>query len=133
MLELSANSDFNDITLKIESKYYDLDGSFEKTEIYGAEALDQGIESVLCTEPFERLFNLEFSSPMYRLLFENFSNLQSILDIVHEKIEQFVPIKIYRNDTVVEKDEFNHSLSIKFHYVSNDGTINTHFSRVLSI
>ena len=78
MLDLDKNSDYTWLhSGKIDSEYYDLDASLENTEIWNKNALDQMIEMVITTEPFERLFNLSFGSPLYQVLFENFLIFQS--------------------------------------------------------
>ena len=74
MLPLSANPDFKDVeNSKIVNAYYDINGENmgTKIDVYGSDALDQAIEMVLCTEPFERLFNVSLSSPLYQILFQN--------------------------------------------------------------
>ena len=76
MLSLSANSDYNRIgTTTVANEYYDWSNTTDTGEVWGKQALDQMIENVLMTEPFERLFNLDFGSPLYEILFENFNQI----------------------------------------------------------
>ena len=130
MLSLSANPDFTTLTnTKITNPYYDLDAFGEQTEVWGKEALDQMIENVLLTEPFERLFNLAYGSPLYLLLFENFSQADELMPRVFDTIEYWVPVKIDRGNADIVKDEFNHVITFKIPYISNDGLIQGIFAR----
>lgn len=130
MLSLSANPDFSTLeTATTVNQYYDIDSRGEKTELWGKEAIDQMIENVIMTEPFERLFNLSYGSPLYLVLFDNFSNLDSIMSEVFDTIEYWVPIKIDRAKADIETDEINHVLMFKIPYVSNNGMISGLFAR----
>jgi hypothetical protein len=130
MLSLSANSDFttiyNESTL---NPYYDLDAYGEKPDLWGVHAIDQMIENILLTEPFERIFNLGYASPLYFVLFENFSKLDELMTTIFDTIEYWVPIKINREEAEVEADEYNHTISFRIPYVSNDGLITSIFTR----
>lgn len=130
MLSLSANPDFSTLSnANVVNPYYDLDGLGEKTELWGKDALDQMIENVILTEPFERLFNLAYGSPLYLLLFENFARMDELMPQVFDAIEYWVPIKIDRTNADIEKDEINHVLLFKIPYVSNNGMITGIFAR----
>lgn len=128
MLPLNKNPDFNKIeTIKVQSQYYDLDYEIKRTEIWDWQALDQEIEMVLLTEPQERLFNLSFGSPLMSIIFENFdSSLDNIINLALDSIEFWVPIKIHRNKTNIEKDVLNHTITIQIWYDSNNGLIKNH-------
>lgn len=135
MLHLSANSDFASIeNTSIKNPYYDLNGDNikEHIEIYGTDALDQAIEMVLCTEPGERLFNMSMSSPLYKVLFENLTNINGIMTDIFNQIEYWVPVTIYREDAEVEHDVVTHSLKFKIPYISNDGRFKHTFNRIIS-
>ena len=87
MLPLSANPDFQNLgEQRIPNPYYDINGDklSEHVEIYGSEALDQAIEMVLCTEPRERIFNLGFSSPLYKVLFENHTQIDGLITTIFD-------------------------------------------------
>ena len=117
MLPLSANPDFKDLgELKSPNPYYDLNGDklSEHIEIYGADALDQMIEAVLCTEPYERIFNLSFSSPLYRVLFENHTQIDSLINMVFDQIEYWVPVSIYRKMLMLEQILVNIQYILKY-------------------
>lgn len=130
MLSLSANPDFSTISNgTTQNPYYDLDAYGEKPDLWGKDALDQMIENILLTEPFERIFNLGYASPLYFVLFENFSKLDELTTSIFDTIEFWVPIKIIREEADIEADEFNHSISFKIPYVSNDGLITGIFTR----
>ena len=130
MLALSANPDFkNTDTINIDNPYYDLDGSGEQTELWGKDAIDQMIENVLLTEPFERVFNLSFGTPLYTLLFSNFSQIDTVMPQVFSVIEHWVPIKIDSVNAKVTPDENNLTLTFQIPYVSNDGLISGIFAR----
>ena len=133
MLDLNKNSDFAWLnTGKIDSEYYDLNANLEEGELWNKDALDQMIEMVIVTEPFERLFNLAFGSPLYHVLFENFNQLDSVMDAVFNTIEFWVPIKIDRGNAEVEADEDHNALLFRIPYVSNNGLIAGIFARRIS-
>lgn len=137
MLPLSANSDYKNIDkLKLNSPYYDLNSDLvntEKVEVYGTEALDQSIEIVLCTEPLERPFNVNLWSPLYTLLFENMTNLESKLDDVFDAIENWVPIKIDRSKSEIQAVPENNAIVFKIPYFYDfHGEIRAHiFKRMI--
>ena len=88
MLELNKNPDYTWLdTGKIDSEYYDLNADLRDVEVWNKSALDQMIEMVIVTEPHERLFNLSFGSPLYQVLFDNFNQLDSIINVVFDTIE----------------------------------------------
>ena len=135
MLPLSANPDFQNLgEQRIPNPYYDINGDklSEHIEIYGSEALDQAIEMVLCTEPRERIFNLGFSSPLYKVLFENHTQIDGLITTIFDEIEYWVPVTIVRDEAKVETIPNEHSVSFQIPYVSNDGKIAHIFSRVIS-
>lgn len=133
MLELSQNSDFKRLQeFTLDNEYYDWDMYSTTKELWGKQALDQMIENVLLTEPFERLFNLDFGTPLYSILFENFTSVDQVMPYVFDIIEKWVPIKIDRNQAKIEKDEDNHSFAFQIKYDSNNGMIrNALFARRL--
>lgn len=131
MLPLSANSDFKNYGDKGENPYVDFNGDdiSLKSEVYGTDALDQAIEAVIVTEPYERLFNIDFWSPFYKLLFEN-GNDESVVNEVFEAIQRYVPVVIDSNNAEIEVDSSNHEVSLKIPYYYSEGY---HvFSRVIS-
>ena len=133
MLDLDKNSDY--IWLhngKIDSEYYDLAADLKNVELWNKDALDQMIEMVIVTEPFERLFNLAFGSPLYQILFDNFSNLDTIISTVFDTIEYWVPVTIDRSNAEIEADPDNNTLLFKIPYVSTNGLISGIFSRRIS-
>lgn len=133
MLDLNKNSDYTWLnTGKIDSEYYDLNADLEQGELWNKDALDQMIEMVIVTEPFERLFNLSFGSPLYHVLFNNFSQLDTIMDAVFDTIEFWVPIRIDRGNAQVQADQDNNALLFQIPYVSNNGVIRGTFARRIS-
>ena len=130
MLPLSANSDYlsND-NFSLANEYYDWDTMFHDNEIWGADSLNQSIEMVLTTEPQERLFNPSFGTPLFNLLFENSSNIESLMPTVYDTIETWVPIKIDRSKTNVQVDANAQSISFQIPYTSNNGVIAGIFGR----
>lgn len=133
MLDLNKNSDYTWLDNgKIDSEYYDLNADLEQGELWNKDALDQMIEMVIVTEPFERLFNLSFGSPLYQVLFNNFSQLDTMMDAVFDTIEFWVPIKIDRSNAQVEADQDNNALLFQIPYVSNNGVISGIFARRIS-
>jgi len=133
MLDLNKNSDYTWLNSgKIDSEYYDLNADLEQGELWNKDALDQMIEMVIVTEPFERLFNLSFGSPLYHVLFNNFSQLDTIMDAVFDTIEFWVPIRIDRGNAQVQADQDNNALLFQIPYVSNNGVIRGTFARRIS-
>lgn len=135
MLPLSANPDFKNLgELKSPNPYYDLNGDKlrEHIEIYGSDALDQMIEAVLCTEPYERIFNLSFSSPLYQVLFENHTQIDGLINMVFDQIEYWVPVSIYRDNAEIQTIPNEHAVHFKIPYVSNNGKITHIFNRIIS-
>ena len=135
MLPLSANPDFkNRGEDVIVNPYYDInaDSLDNNINIYGGNALDQAIEMVLCTEPFERLFNLALTSPIHEMLFENLTQSDEIMDRVFNMIEFWVPVVIYRKNAEIRKNNIDHSISFKIPYISLDGRVQNIFHRVIS-
>lgn len=133
MLILDKNSDFKRIeTSKVQSNYYDLDVNIVDTEVWSFDALDQAIENVLLTNKGERIFNYSFGTPLIELLFENDVNTDYIVDKAMDVIEAWVPIKIIRSKTQLQRDKENHAISFFIYYNSNDGMIRDHcFARRL--
>lgn len=130
MLDLDKNPDYMWLhNGTMDSEYYDLNADLEKGELWNKDALDQMIEMVIVTEPFERLFNLSFGSPLYKVLFDNFSQLDTIVQVIFDTIEFWVPIKIDRVNAEVEADRDNHALTFKIPYVSSNGVISGVFAR----
>ena len=133
MLTLDKNSDFKRIeTSKVQSNYYDLDVNIEGTEVWSFDALDQAIENVLLTNKGERIFNYSFGTPLIELLFENDVNTEYLVNKALDVIEAWVPIKIIRSKTQLQRDKENHAISFFIYYNSNDGMIRDHcFARRL--
>lgn len=130
MLALSANSDYlSNENFSLTNEYYDWDSSFHDNEIWGADSLNQSIEMVLTTEPQERLFNPLFGTPLFNLLFENSSNIESVMPYVYDTIEMWVPIKVDRENTKVQVDPNAQSISFQIPYTSNNGVIAGIFGR----
>lgn len=130
MLELSANPDFStteDFTL--ENEYYDWDATFTNKELWGEDSINQSIEMVLTTEPQERLFNIDFGSPLFAILFESADISYNFMDSVFDILEYWIPIKIDRSNADVSVDPDNHSISFKIPYISNNGVISGYFAR----
>lgn len=135
MLPLSANPDFKNIEdSKISNPYYDINAENigTKIDVYGSIALDQAIEMVLCTEKFERLFNVSLSSPLYQILFQNNTDINGLISTIFDQIEFWVPVVIDRNNAEVEYIQENYAIRFKIPYISRDGRIVHTFNRVIS-
>lgn len=134
MLPLSANNDFKNQGAKRENPWRDINGEgfTHKAEVYGTDAIDQSIEAVIVTEPFERLFNPEFSSPFYKLLFQNESDADAIVEEVFNKIEMWCSVAIVRDEAEVDIDSARHVVSLKIPYLYNNGKSKGIFSRAIS-
>lgn len=133
MLPLSANADFKDYGAAGENPYRDINGDdiSQTPEIYGTDALDQAIEAVIVTEPWERLFNIDFWSPFYRLLFQNEGDVENIINEVFQMIEKWVSVRIDRNNADVSTDAFNHTVALKIPYWYGENQYHV-FNRVIS-
>lgn len=127
MLPLNKNPDYNNIeTYKAQSKYYDFDPAFTKKELWDVNALDTAIENFLMTEPGERLFNLEFGTPIILAIFENVDLARELIISAMDKLESYVPIKVNKSNMNIQEDPANHSITIMIPYDSNDGMIRNH-------
>ena len=133
MLPLSANNDFKDYGAYGENPYRDINGDdlSVKAEVYGTDALDQAIEAVIVTEPYERLFNIDFWSPFYRLLFQNEGDAEEIVEEVFQMIEKWVGVRIDRQNANVNVDSANHSVELEIPYFYGENQYHK-FSRVIS-
>lgn len=133
MLPLSANNDFKDYGAYGENPYRDINGDdlSVKSEVYGTDALDQAIEAVIVTEPYERLFNIDFWSPFYRLLFQNEGDAEEIVEEVFQMIEKWVGVRIDRQNANVNVDSANHSVELEIPYFYGENQYHK-FSRVIS-
>ena len=133
MLPLSSNNDFKDYGAYGENPYRDINGDdlSVKSEVYGTDALDQAIEAVIVTEPYERLFNIDFWSPFYRLLFQNEGDAEEIVEEVFQMIEKWVGVRIDRQNANVNVDSANHSVELEIPYFYGENQYHK-FSRVIS-
>lgn len=133
MLPLSANNDFKDYGAVGENPYRDINGDdlSVQSEVYGTDALDQAIEAVIVTEPYERLFNIDFWSPFYRLLFQNEGDGERIVEEVFQMIEKWVGVRIDRENANVEVRSFEHAVVLRIPYYFGDNQYHV-FSRVIS-
>lgn len=128
MLPLSASGDFSKIeNAVITNPYIDINAKDSQSVVYGAQAIDQAIENVLCTMPGELLFNFVLNSPLYEILFDNYTD--GIEEQIFAKVEMFVPIVIIRKDAVVRFSASDHVLTISFPYKTRDGLISSVFTR----
>lgn len=136
MLPLSANPDYDNFNnTNIVNPYYDINAMFgNKIDLYGTEALDQAIENILCTEPYERLFNPDFWSPLYTILFENGNNLEDKKETIFKTIEFWVPVLIDRKNSTMKFNEMEHALEVKIFYFYDlyGASYNHTFSRIIS-
>lgn len=134
MLPLNANPDFKDQGATQENPFRDIngDGMKHEIEIFGPDALDQAIEAVIVTEPYERLFNIQFWSPFYKLLFQNENSVDEIMTEVYDRIEQYVGVSVLRSECDVKVDSHMHSVSFKLPYLYNHGLQKHTFARHIS-
>lgn len=137
MFRLDQNPDFkNQGELYKPSNYLDINGDdlSQQVVIHGTDAIDQAIEAVIVTEPWERLFNIDFWSPFYKLLFSTANNVDSIVSETFDMIEKWTGVIIERSKANVVVDSDNHevALSIPYLYVDNGTTYSHTFSRAIS-
>lgn len=134
MKPLHENPDFKNLDeYRQENSFRDINGDLlSKSEVYGTDALDQAIEAVIVTEPYERIFNLDFWSPFYKLLFEDNVEVDDIIQAVVERIERFVDIRVDVESMNVKVDDSRHSVSLEFPYYWDGGKRSHIFSRVIS-
>lgn len=134
MKPLHENPDFKNLDeYRQENSFRDINGDLSsKSEVYGTDALDQAIEAVIITEPYERIFNLEFWSPFYKLLFEDNVEVDDIIQAVVERIERFIDIRVDVESMNVKVDNSRHSVSLEIPYYWDGGKRYHIFSRVIS-
>ena len=102
-------------------------------EIWDTEVINQSIEMIIGTSYGERLFNLEFGSPLSLSLFENMSTANSnrlVTDII-KAIETWEDrITIISSQVVLEvKNDNSYLLSIP--YIINKNNIKSVFQKKL--
>lgn len=134
MLPLSANPDFKNLdNASFDNPYFDLalDDMDNINVIYGPDAINQAIENVLTTEPFERLFNLDFFSPLYFLFFEQSDKAEDYVSKCLDKIEMWIPIIIDRSNVNVTLSEDQHEVSFRIPWATTDGLYAGIFNRII--
>lgn len=129
MLPLSANSNFGTVTKPISeyNSYIDLNGRACNQDLYGNAAINQAIENVICTMPGECLFNIALYSPLYEILFNNYT--EGLEEQIFAKIELFVPVQVNRSNAQFEFDPSTHVLYVSIPWISNDGVLAGVFKR----
>lgn len=135
MLPITESPDFKRVGDTLDSGYYDvtLFSNPNVCEIKGASAMDQALENYLLTIPGERLFNIEFGSPLYQILFQKNINQEEIRERIYTQVENALNIVIDRSTAELGQTNDTHVLKIHFRYTTLDGTIVNHeFSRKFS-
>lgn len=135
MLDITASPDFKRVGDTVEAGYYDLTLYSEPDayECNGAHAMDQALENYLLTIPGERLFNLAFGSPLYKILFSKNVNQDEIRNKVFQQMEDLLNITIDRSTGGLGQTDDPHVLAIHFKYSTRDGAITDHeFTRRFS-
>lgn len=129
MLPISANSNFGTVTQQksVFNTYADLNGRSCNEDLYGTAAINQAIENVICTMPGECLFNVALYSPLYEILFNNYT--EGLEEQIFSKIELFVNITIDRSSAQFEFNSASHVLMVSFPWTTNDGKIVGIFKR----
>lgn len=129
MLPISANSNFGTVTQQktVFNTYTDLNGRACNEDLYGTAAINQAIENVICTMPGECLFNVALCSPLYEILFNNYT--AGLEEQIFTKIELFVNVTIDRNSAQFDFDPASHVLYVSFPWTTNDGKIVGIFKR----
>lgn len=135
MLPITESPDFKRVGDTIDTGYYDLSlfSNSKVSEIKGANAMDQALENYLLTIPGERLFNVEFGSPLYQILFQKNVNQEEIRERIYSQVEHALQIVIDRSTADLDQTNDTHVLKIHFRYSTLDGTIINHeFTRKFS-
>jgi hypothetical protein len=135
MLDITKSPDFKRVGDKHDSGYYDISlfNNSEEYECKGTYAMDQALENILLTIPGERLFNLAFGSPLYKILFSKNVNQDEIRNKVFQQMEDLLNITIDRSTGGLGQTDDPHILAIHFKYSTRDGAITNHeFTRRFS-
>lgn len=135
MLPITESPDFKRVGDTLDSGYYDvtLFSNPKSSEIKGAASMDQAIENYILTIPGERLFNIEFGSILYQILFQKNTNQDEIRERIYTQVENALQIIIDRSTAELGQTNDTHVLKIHFRYTTLDGTIVNHeFSRKFS-
>lgn len=129
MLPITANSNFGTVTQQkaVYNTHADLNGRCCNEDLYGTAAINQAIENVICTMPGECLFNVALYSPLYEILFNNYTD--GLEEQIFSKIELFVNVTIDRANAQFEFDSSSHVLYISFPWATNDGQLAGIFRR----
>ena len=135
MLDIKSSPDFKRIGDSEDAGYYDVSlyNNPNEYEVKGTYAMDQALENYLLTIPGERLFNLEFGSPLYKILFTKNVDQDEIREKVFQRVESVLNIRIDRTTGQIGTTDDPHVLLIHFKYSTNDGIITNHeFTRRFS-
>lgn len=129
MLPLSANSNFSTIERPstIANPFADLNGRSCNEDVYGIDAINQAIENVITTMPGECLFNAPLYSPLYEILFDNYTD--GLEEQIFNKIELFVPVRINRQLAEFTYKASDHTLQISIPWTSLNGNFSSVFRR----
>ena len=135
MLPVTESQDFKRAGDSVEAGYYDIT-LFNDPNMYeceGAYAMDQALENYLLTVPGERLFNLSFGSPLYRVLYQKSVNSSELRESIYQNIENALNISIDRSTADLGDAGDPNILTIHFKYSTRDGVITDHeFARRFS-
>lgn len=131
MLPITHNPNFSTIE-NAKTEYntnVDMNGRQCTSEVFGVDAINQSIENLICTLPGERLFNVGFYSPLYEILFDNYSD--GLEEQIFTQIELFIPIRVNRQEALFKFNAVSHVLSISIPWTMNDGSLSAVFTRVI--
>lgn len=128
MLPIDQSPDFKRVGDSLDAGYYDITlmNNSELYECKGLYAMDQAIENYILTVPGERLFNIEFGSPLYAVLFQKNANTEELRNSIYLQIEKALNITIDRDTADINGTDNPHIFRIHFRYSTNDGVITNH-------
>lgn len=94
--------------------------SLSISDVYDSQALLQSVENIILTIPGERVFQLDFGSPLMTTTFRNINeqNGERLLDAIIDAINKFEPrVRVISSKCVLQLIPSQNSLNIEIPFV----------------
>ncbi len=90
------------------------------SDVYDSQALLQSVENIILTIPGERVFQLDFGSPLMTTTFRNINeqNGERLLDAIIDAINKFEPrVRVISSKCVLQLIPSQNSLNIEIPFI----------------
>ncbi len=94
--------------------------SLTVSDVYDSQALLQSVENIILTIPGERVFQLDFGSPLMTTTFRNINqqNGERLLDSIIDAINKFEPrVRVISSKCVLQLIPSQNSLNIQIPFI----------------